>query len=103
LFLREAIQIATSVQMQDFQKFFKIFKRTNYMFACLMLRFFEEMRGEALHAFRRNAVKIPIAGSFVAKTLLLPEQSDCYNCLLAFGFQPDPKTCNISHDRAGSD
>jgi len=47
-FLTEAMKIASAVQTDNFQKFFKLFKSTNYMFACLMLTYFEQMRREAL-------------------------------------------------------
>lgn len=47
-YLAEAIKIAVSVQTDNFQMFFKLFKATNYMFACLMLTYFEQMRREAL-------------------------------------------------------
>jgi len=48
--LQEAIKISAAIQMEDFQRFFKLFKRTNYMFACLMLNFFRRMRECALDA-----------------------------------------------------
>ena len=52
--INEAIQIAHSVQLEDFQRFFMLFKKTNYMFACLMLNFFEKMRSRALQVFRKT-------------------------------------------------
>lgn len=32
--LKEAIQIASIVKLRDYQRFFKKFMKTNYMFAC---------------------------------------------------------------------
>ena len=40
-YIAEAIKIATSVQTENYTQFFKLFKSTNYFFACLMLTFFD--------------------------------------------------------------
>lgn len=85
--------------MLDYHRFFKMFKKTNYMFACLMLQYFHTMRERALAAFRgslgtRQGGQL-IRGDFIQSTLLLPNKEDCFNCLTAFGFEPDPITCNF--------
>jgi len=65
--LVEAIKISTAVQMSDFQRFFKLFKATNYMFACLMLNFFEEMRRVALFNISRSHRGALMRGEYVQK------------------------------------
>ena len=52
--LTEAIKIAQSIENRDFQQFFKLYKVTNYMFACLMLPHFGAMRLVALAAIEKS-------------------------------------------------
>jgi hypothetical protein len=94
--LKEAVEIATSVQTQNHVKFFKLFRKTNYMFACLMLNFFEFMRRHALFHFIRAFRDKEMKGDFISAMLLLPDKTDLYNCLVGYGFTPDPDTCNFN-------
>ena len=93
--LAEAIKIASSIQMRDSQRFFKQFRTTNYMFACLMVIFFESMRREALHVLARSHRGL-VRGAYIQKQLLLPDIVDCFGCLTRYGFKPDQKTCDFA-------
>ena len=85
--------------MNDFQSFFKLFKRTNYMFACLMLRFIEQMRKYAIAAICQTRGKI--SGQFLQNQLLLRER-DCHDYLTIQGFSPDSQ-CNIDPSKRSAD
>ena len=100
--LNESISIAKSIQMRDFPRFFKLFKRTNYMFACLMVHYFEQMRKIAFEQLRR-AYPTPVKVSTLQRYLLLEDENDAYNCLKTYGYTiKEDKTVNLS-DRAPSD
>lgn len=59
--VREAIQIASAIQLNDFGRFFQLLKKTNYMFACLMTHFMMDMREVAVRMLKRSFAR-PIDG-----------------------------------------
>lgn len=96
--LQEAIIISSTVQSNDYARFFRLFKSSNYMFSCLMLNFFERMRRQAMAEFGnpRLFLQQEVQGSFIMSALLLPDKLDCFNCIKGYGFSPNPQTCNFS-------
>ena len=97
LLLQEAIKISSTIQSNDYQRFFKMLKNTNYMFACIMLNFIERLRRQAIHEFTKSTVfhGQKINGQFIMNALMLPDKVDCFNCIRGYGFNPDETTCNF--------
>lgn len=67
-----------------------------------MLRFVEPMRRQAIEVFTQSH-KIKLTGRFLKKQLVLEDPKDCYNCMKAYGFQPDAESCNVALDGSKPD
>ena len=62
-----------------------------------MLRFVDAMRRKALETFYKSHFHSKfIMGKTLRNKLCLQNQVDCYNCMLAYGFEPDKQSQTIN-------
>jgi hypothetical protein len=83
--VKEVMTIRRAVSNEDFSSFFRLFSKTNYMFACVMLNYFKQMRSSALFQLR-PIIKKSITLSFLQQQLMVPDREDLVELLKANGY-----------------
>lgn len=100
--LRFAIQIYLAMENNNYVKFFALVRQTTYMNACILLRYFTQIRLRALHIILkayapRNATIMSI--SYLTYVLAFEDDEQCYQFLITYGMECDYENDRVVLDR----
>lgn len=101
--IKQAIKLASTIEKKNLPRFFSMLRReTNYLFACMMLRFLNWKRSELVHMMAQASGKLGVDLYYAAKMLMFEDVVEAGNFIEVCGYTEFREGRYFSENRISS-